>query len=361
MFIQKDIPIKDMYYYEKISPSSVCFDIETTGLHRQYSHTTVIGAAYIKSDSISFCQWLLDDPRDEDKMLAEFSKYLKNFDSVIQFNGNAFDIPYITQRCKIYDLPDPFDGMALIDLYRSGKMLSGIDGLENLKQKSFESLFDISRRDKISGRECIYAYNDYIRYRDLRARDALLLHNEDDVLNLLKLYPLSETAYISDIADVSINYITEKSVTIVFKTDAGFPFEISRSTIDYSLKLKNGSGILTLFGNQCERFYFFENYKDYYYLPDEDRAIHKSVGAYVDPSHRRKAKRTECCEKCEGVFFRQFDKDITPAFRETLKDKSFWFRLDDIKKASDNEITALCRSYLKHIFKLNDISTTVCK
>ena len=353
MFIQKNIPIEDMSYYQNISPTSVCFDIETTGLHRHYSHTTVIGAAYIKNNSVAFCQWLLDSPTDEAEMLTEFSRYLKKFDSLIQFNGNAFDIPYIIERCKMYGLPDPFDGMALIDLYRSGRALSGIDGLENLKQKSFEVLFDISRRDKISGRECIYAYSNYINYHDLRARDALLLHNEDDVLNLLKLYPLSAISQITQDVSVITAQILEKSIAITFKISVCFPFEISRSTLEYSLNIQGNNGLLTLYGSQCERHLYFENYKDYYYLPDEDRAIHKSVGAYVNPSHRRKAKRAECYERCECIFFRQYDDSIRPAFKESLKDKNFWFRIGDIKKASDNDVASLCCSYLKHIFKLS--------
>ena len=353
MFIQKNIPIEDMSYYQNISPTSVCFDIETTGLHRHYSHTTVIGAAHVTGNFIAFCQWLLDTPADEAKMLSEFSKYLADFDSIIQFNGNSFDIPYITERCKIFGLSDPFSGMELIDLYRSGRTLSGIDRLENLKQKSFEVLFDISRRDKISGRECIYAYNDYINYHNLRARDALLLHNEDDVLNLLKLYPLSEAEHISDISFANIREILGDSIVIEFKTASYFPFKISRSTLEYSLTIQGNSGFLTLYGTFCKRLFFFDNYKDYYYLPDEGRAIHKSVGAYVNPSHRRKAKRAECYEMCECMFFKQHNDSIHPAFKESLKDKSFWFRLEDIKKASDNDAASLCRSYLKHIFKLS--------
>ena len=36
--------------------------------------------------------------------------------------------------------------------------------------------------------------------------------------------------------------------------------------------------------------YFYDNYKDYFYLPKEDTAIHKSVATYVDKDFRQKAK-----------------------------------------------------------------------
>ena len=42
----------------------------------------------------------------------------------------------------------------------------------------------------------------------------------------------------------------------------------------------------------------YDNYKDYYYLPDEDRAIHRSVGRYVDRKHRKAARAsTAICVK----------------------------------------------------------------
>ena len=36
--------------------------------------------------------------------------------------------------------------------------------------------------------------------------------------------------------------------------------------------------------------FFFDNYRDYYYLPAEDMAVHKSVASYVDKNYREPAK-----------------------------------------------------------------------
>ena len=37
--------------------------------------------------------------------------------------------------------------------------------------------------------------------------------------------------------------------------------------------------------------YFFKDYKNYYYLPMEHMAIHKSMAAYVDDAHKEKATK----------------------------------------------------------------------
>ena len=39
-----------------------------------------------------------------------------------------------------------------------------------------------------------------------------------------------------------------------------------------------------------EMRHFYSDYKNYYYLPKEDMAIHKSVAAYVDHEYREKCK-----------------------------------------------------------------------
>lgn len=48
--------------------------------------------------------------------------------------------------------------------------------------------------------------------------------------------------------------------------------------------------------------YYYPDYKNYYYLPEEDRAIHASVGRYVDSPFREKAKPSTCYIRKEGVF-----------------------------------------------------------
>jgi len=48
--------------------------------------------------------------------------------------------------------------------------------------------------------------------------------------------------------------------------------------------------------------YYLPNYRDYYYLPQEDMAIHKSVAAYVDKDYRLKATKDTCYIKKSGIF-----------------------------------------------------------
>lgn len=351
MLIKKEFPIENPEYYDGITGSSVCFDIETTGLSRQYSHITVIGTGCIKNDKLIFRQWLLDDPSEESALLAEFSEYIRDFDSIIQFNGNAFDIPYVMERCRLYALPDPFTGMSVTDLYKSAKHLKSITDLENLKQKSLEKLFGIKRQDRISGRDCIFAYQDYLRYGDIRARDALLLHNEEDVINLMRLYPLH---VLDDIADAAVvdDVSVSDEIKINFSIKSALPFDISYTDSACALSINKKSGSLVLRPLLCIKKLYFSDYKNYYYLPDEDRAIHKSVGAYVDAAHRQKATKANCYEKANDCFYLQYADDILPSFKDKPADKTSWFRARDFEKGLPDSAARILRSYLCAVFNL---------
>ncbi|MBQ3791429.1 MAG: hypothetical protein II800_10885 [Lachnospiraceae bacterium] len=48
--------------------------------------------------------------------------------------------------------------------------------------------------------------------------------------------------------------------------------------------------------------FFYPNPQDYYYLPMEDEAIHKSVSSFVERSHRVQATVTTCYTKKSGMF-----------------------------------------------------------
>ena len=51
-----------------------------------------------------------------------------------------------------------------------------------------------------------------------------------------------------------------------------------------------------------EMKYFFKDYKNYYYLPMEHMAIHKSMAAYVDDAHKEKATKDNAFTTETGSF-----------------------------------------------------------
>ena len=94
--------------------------------------------------------------------------------------------------------------------------------------------------------------------------------------------------------------------------------------------------------------YFFDNYKDYYYLPAEDVAILKEVAASVDKAHRKNATASTCYTKKDSIFLPQYQIIAEPAFYKQRKDKISYFELTDAFIDSNQ----ILRQYIDHVLNL---------
>ena len=82
-----------------------------------------------------------------------------------------------------------------------------------------------------------------------------------------------------------------------------------------------------------EMKYFYSNYKNYYYLPEEDTAIHKSVASYVDKAHRVQATAKNCYTRKLSSYLPQWDILFQPFFKRKYEDRDIFFELtEEMKK-----------------------------
>jgi len=73
--------------------------------------------------------------------------------------------------------------------------------------------------------------------------------------------------------------------------------------------------------------HFFKDYKNYYYLPAEDQAYHKSVAEFVDKSAREQAKARTAYIKKTGTFIPVYgDMPVDPdyIFKEDYSSKQLY-------------------------------------
>ena len=76
-------------------------------------------------------------------------------------------------------------------------------------------------------------------------------------------------------------------------------------------------------------YYFFEDYKNYYYLPVEDKAIHKSLATFVSKEFRKPATRETARQQKSGSFLPQVTEQIGPPFRFRHADELCFFEQCD--------------------------------
>ena len=350
----KNNPILDTIFHEK----SIFFDIETTGFSPVTTQIYLIGCARRTANTIIIEQFFAENKQDEEAILTAFLKLLENYPTIITFNGIGFDIPYIKAKCDRYKLAEQFSDKEYIDLFKIASRLKFLLNLPNYKQTSIEDFFGIQRKDLFHGGELIQIYQDYIKNPCEQALFFLKQHNYEDVLGMIDLLPIityqrfiAGNYKLSSIAsNLYLDYdgAEQKELIFTLQLDPPLPKRVSCNYEEFYLLINNTEAKLKVRLFEGELKYFFPNYKDYYYLPAEDTAIHKDIAACVDKAHRKKATVSTCYTKKESLFLPQYQLIMEPSFRKQHKDKISYFELSN--EFIENE--PLMKQYVDHILVL---------
>lgn len=94
-------------------------------------------------------------------------------------------------------------------------------------------------------------------------------------------------------------------------------------------------------------YYYYANYKDYYYLPELDQAIHKSISTFVDESRRVQATPRTCYTAKVGSFLPEWKLLHEPVFRREYDEKGAWFEFTQEMKRDK----AFFSEYAGHVYR----------
>ncbi len=311
---------KNLSYIENTTlsliPSNyIFFDIETTGLKKESTFLYLIGCIYFKDHSWNFIQLFNDDGNSEEEIICSFFSLLHPDTCLIHYNGIRFDVPYIDYKRKIYKLQTNLYLFSHLDLYCEFSKLKNILMLDGRKQKDLEKFFGLSREDKLNGGELIPMYFSYQKTQNKKLLSLLLLHNKDDILGLFSLLTYFLPYNRLNNKNLTIKNLTKMNdiLTISFSLPLPLPKEFRRKKDGTDFQIEKDSGIFSLLIPKQELKFFYPNYKEYYYLPEEDYAIHKSIAQFVNKNYRKKATAKTCYQKKEGEFlpiYKTFPKEI---------------------------------------------------
>lgn len=348
--ITKKLPqLTTEYPTTKISaPEDILYmDIETTGFTARSSYLYLIGCVYYKDGNYELIQWFAEHYNDEPKLLQAFFEFTGKFRYLVHYNGNHFDIPYLEQKAAQYGLTSPLCNLEGIDIYQRITPVKKFLKLPNAKQKTIEAYLGIDREDTYGGGELISVYHDYVKQPSEYGQSLLLLHNEDDIQGMVKIMPILSYVDLYQegvrVTKVNANYYrdfnNEARAEVVMKLSIPtfLPIAVSgyangcyftASGTDASLKVPLLCGELK---------YFYANYKDYYYLPAEDTALHKSVSSFVDKKHRIPATAATCYTRKESEYLPEWKPLFLPVFKNSYDSKETYFELNgEFKKDRDS-------------------------
>ncbi|MCD7982380.1 MAG: ribonuclease H-like domain-containing protein [Clostridiales bacterium] len=345
-FSAKNLPPFQQHF---LTEDMLLFDIETTGLSAERDPIYCIGCGYRREDDILIELFFAENPSAEPEILSAFFTLLENHGTLLTFNGNSFDIPFLRKRASRYEslyLGDPFSeqpgsvrsgkpalsghdghgaGYTFIDLYREALGMKSLLLLPSYRQKSIERFLGCQRVDPYDGGELIGIYHRYVTAPNAESLSILLQHNEEDVRGMFDLIGLLSWQQLRDgryeitesktermdrsfcspdetsrYCDKSTGYDEISSYyNIKIRSNFAFPKGIRVRDKTASLLLDQEIGQIRFPIRRGILKYFFSEPENYYYLPEEDCAVHKSVGSFVDSAHRRKATLKNCYTKKE--------------------------------------------------------------
>ena len=184
----------------------VVADIETTGLSPARCAVVLGGALSAADDGLRVVQFFGDTVDDEKELLERYTDHLSQFDVVITYNGNKFDLPFLEKRMKSRKLePSKLDSLFSLDLYRVLKKHSHLpELLPNMRQKTVEIFMGESeeRTDEIDGGESVQLYYEYVSSSGsckAEILDRILLHNRDDIVRLGSMLKILRTLNLHEI------------------------------------------------------------------------------------------------------------------------------------------------------------------
>ena len=333
-------------------------DIETTGFSAKTASLYEIGCIYFEEEECRLVQFFAENSEEEAQVLAAFFSLCQDRFILIHYNGNTFDIPFMKAKAAQYGMAHPFDFMEGIDIYKRIAPYKGLLGLENCKLKTVEKFLGIERDDLYDGGQLIEVYQDYCQNPSKELEGLLILHNKDDMKGMLKLLPILSYSDIFmqpfRVVKVQANHYADENgngrdeVLMKIRFTASFPKPFTMNKADCYFSAEGGEGFLKVPLYHEELKYFYANYKDYYYLPIEDVALHKSVATFVDKEHRVQAKASTCYTRKESLYLPQWDIIFTPIFKRDYQDSLCFFELTEEMKRQPEAF----RQYALHILDM---------
>lgn len=335
-------------FWEYLSPSppengalpgaAAFFDIETTGFAADVTALYLVGCLYPADGRWRLIQWFADDNQSEEAILRAFFGFVERFPALIHYNGTGFDLPYLARKCAKHGLPFSVPQAQSFDLFHELRHYRSLFRLPDLKQRTLEGYLGIQRHDPYTGGELIRFYGDYLKAKyahlpeEAAYREAMLLHNAEDLTGLAGILPLLAVpaAFRQCVAAAPATSCRERNELLIpLSLPLPLPQRLQASRGGASFSAAGGQGILRVKLCQDELKFFYSNYKDYYYLPEEDMAVHKSVAFYVDKEFRVRAKAANCYSRHTGCFVPQYSELLSPFFKVDYHDKTTYLETTD--------------------------------
>jgi uncharacterized protein YprB with RNaseH-like and TPR domain len=204
----------------KQPPESLLFlDTETSGLAGGTgTFAFLVGVARYTPEGFQLAQFFMRDPLEEGALLLALEDFIAPCQTVVSFNGKAFDVPLLNTRYILQGWKSPFKNLYHIDLLHLSRRLWR-DRLPSRTLSNLEvQILHATRTDEeIPGWMIPQLYFDYLRDGDARPLKQVFYHNAMDVVSLSALLNHTASLLETPFAQPATEYIDLAAIARLFE------------------------------------------------------------------------------------------------------------------------------------------------
>lgn len=281
-------------------PGTMFLTLLASGNDSLHSHLFAAALLSVSSDgSLKQTAWIFDRPYEEQQILLDMREQLKGH-TLYLCQSASYLRSYLQEKLTFYGITIPAEAFRIVEC-------------------SFEKRALISYMKEL--------YHSYFLFLTAGDPEQLDLIQTELTRVLSSLVDGVTSRQIPGYTDGSFQ-ITGLSRTEDFlRYELLLPQEADKEVRSQELHFiqKGCQAVLYVPYFQTELKYFLPDYKQYYYLPASDEAIHKSLGSFIEPRHRRRAKPETCYIRRNSYFLPQPVPVEKPVFRESYESKRYYF------------------------------------
>jgi hypothetical protein len=145
-------------------------------------------------------QFFLGDLTHEEKMIQELDRFLRDmeFQSVVTYNGKAFDIPLLETRYILHRIPFRLDCLPHLDFLFPARCLWKHKLASCRLAYLAREVVGTYREDDIPSSEVPWRYFEYLNTGNHELIEPVLYHNAEDILSLLGVVVIGASIFSED-------------------------------------------------------------------------------------------------------------------------------------------------------------------
>ena len=245
------ITYKKRYFPENLNKDEIILDIETTGLDQLRDNLVLLGFIVFEGEKSYIIQYFAEDNFEEERLLKIYLKMTAD-KTIITYNGDKFDIPFLNIRLDKYGLEPIFP--ATKDIYKTISSHRKYFTFESMRLMDMEKHIGIFRNDP-SRYKVISKLTEDITKRD-KPRP-IMIHNENDLIATEKLANINDyfirelsinlDEYIINLKSIrinndicQINLESSKTLTESYFSSNNYELRTSSNTIEINIQILYG-------------------------------------------------------------------------------------------------------------------------